>query len=136
MLLHPLAGLAPIVIVGEQIEMQKLVESDSITLFNAGARGAIVTDDEGIVGVLPSQIIDDFLGSGESLPPINTMNYSFLTGDSSLAGRYRTPKGYVQCVAVIDSFPCGYTNNVVFFDASKLPRCKNPSLPEHTLTLG
>ena len=60
-LLHPLSNLPPVVIVGSKASMQDLVVRDTtLKSFKAGARGAVIFDDEGIFGIVPTQTILEF----------------------------------------------------------------------------
>jgi len=134
-LLHPFAGLPPTVIVGSDIELQDLIQSGTLTLFDLGARGAVVLGDKGVVGVLPTEVVDEYLGGGEYELPTRTMGPSAAIGDTELAGSHQTPLGTVVCVALVDTHPCGYRNKVVFLDEAHMPRCQNPDLPPHTLEI-
>jgi hypothetical protein len=129
-LLHPAAGLHPVVVIGGAWDMHTLVESDVMPLFDLGARGAIVLDDAGIVGVLPVAVVDTYLGSGAYELPTTTMGPSAKGGDASLAGAFQTPRGKLVCAV------CGYSNTVAFFDEEYPPLCQNTEVPEHRLTRG
>lgn len=60
-LLHPLSNLPPVVIVGSKASMQDLVVMDTtLKSFKAGARGAVIFDDKGIFGIVPTQTILEF----------------------------------------------------------------------------
>jgi hypothetical protein len=128
-LLHPSAGLPPTVIVGGEVEMQIFAESGAMTLFDVGVRGAVVLGDEGVVGVLPVEAVDEYLGSGEYELPTKTMGPSASVGDTGLGGAHQTPLGRVTCAA------CGFVNTVFFLDKEHLPTCQNPGRPTHTLSL-
>jgi hypothetical protein len=147
-LLSSLAGLPATVIVGSEVEMQKLADSEALTLFDVGARGAVVLDDEGVVGILPVETIDEYLGSGEYKPAPETMGPSAKAADTGLGGSHQSPSGRVTCAADVvlggdvkldlgkpTCVKCGYTNEIFFLDENNLPACQNPDLPSHTLKL-
>jgi hypothetical protein len=126
-------GLSPVVVVGSEIQMQELVESGAMTMFDIGARGAVVLGDEGVVGVLLVETIDDYLGGGEYKLPAQEMGPSAVSGDADLGGGHQTPLGRVLCTALVDSERCNYINKVAFLDEDHMPTCQNPGLPSHTL---
>ena len=122
---HPLAGLPPTIIIGSEIEMHILVGSKPFTLFNIGARGAVVLEDEKVVGVLPVDIVGKYFG--RSLP--KSMRMSASPVDAGLAGPPQPPRGIIIC------HECGFRNEVIFIDENNLPICQNPDKPRHTLEL-
>jgi len=128
-LLHPSANLPPTVVVGSEVQMQQLVESGAMTLFDAGAPGAVVLGDEGVIGVLPVEAVDEYLGGGEYELPTRTMGPSAKAGDTGLGGSHQTPVGKVTCAE------CGFVNTLSFLDEENLPDCQNPEKPTHTLRL-
>jgi hypothetical protein len=128
-LLSPLAGLPPTVLVGSEIEMQELADSEAMTLFDASARGAVVFDDEGrIVGILPVETVDEYLGGGEYMPSHETMGPS-ASVDAGLGGPHQTSLGKAICAE------CGFVNTLTYLDREHLPVCQNPGKPTHTLKL-
>lgn len=133
-LLDLLKSLPPSVIVGCEIEMQQLTNSSVMTLFDVGARGAIVLGNKGVIGVLPIEVIDDFIASGEYKPLENVLGDDNTTrgaADGILGGDYQTPAGTKVC-----AYPgCGYSNILADFDRDYPPQCKNPNLPPHLLKL-
>lgn len=129
-LMHPKSGLPPTVFVGCQVKMQDLADPAAMTLFKVGARGAIALDDEEkVVGVLPVEVLNQYL---DSLPVKRTMSdltLSGAAGDTGLAGSHQLPVGTVICAT------CGHLNKVAFLDPDFLPTCKNPNPPSHTMKL-
>jgi hypothetical protein len=132
-LLDSEASLSPAVVVGSEIQMQELVESGAMTVFDIGAQGAVVLGDEGVVGVLPVEAIEEYLGSGEYKLPTREMGPSAVSGDANLGGEHQTPLGKMLCTALVDSERCNYINEMVFLDKDHMPICQNPNLPSHTL---
>ena len=132
-LLHLDAILPPTVLVGSEIDMNVLVNSDVMALFNLGARGAIVIDDEGVAGVLPVEAVDAFLGGGEYHPTSKTMGEGGDQGGklagAGLAGKFQTPLAELKCLV------CGYINRIAELDEEFMPTCANPKGPTHTLKI-
>lgn len=124
---HPSASLPPIIIIGSEIEMQMLAESKALTMFDVGARGAVVVGDKEVVGVLPVEVVDKYMGSGEYKPLNKTKGLFASKGDTGLGGRFQTPRGKVRCLE------CGFVNTVDFIDENNLPTCQNQEEPPHTL---
>jgi hypothetical protein len=125
-----LANLPPVVVIGSEVTMQALAESSTMTLFDIGARGAVLLDDANtIVGVLPLDAIDEYLGSGAYELLIKTMGSPSNVGDANLGGSHQTPVGKVICKA------CSFVNTVTYLDKKRLPACQNPNVPSHTLKL-
>jgi hypothetical protein len=85
--------------------------------------------DEGVVGVLPVEAVEEYLGSGEYELPTKTMGPSASAGDTGLGGSHQTPFGMVTCAE------CGFSNTLAFVDEEHLPDCQNPEKPTHTLKL-
>jgi hypothetical protein len=127
-LLDVLSGIPPSVIVGCEIEMQQLVNSPAMTFFDVGTKGAIVVGNDGVVGVLPVEVVDDYVNSDEYQPPVEVLGDSH-SGDSMLGGYFQTPSGIAICAAP----GCGYPNKLADFDPDYPPNCQNPSLPQHQL---
>lgn len=129
-----LKTLPPAVIVGCELEMQQLANSNVMTLFDVGAKGAIVLGNQGVVGVLPVEVIDEFIGSGKYKPLENVLgdgNTTRSATDGILGGSYQTPAGLKIC-----AYPgCSYSNQLAYFDPDYPPQCKNPHLTPHALQL-
>jgi hypothetical protein len=131
-----LQQLPPTVVVGSEIPMNQLANSSVMTLFDVGAKGAIVLGKQGVVGILPVEIIDQFIGSGNYQPLENVLgdNNSITTRsitDGILGGDYQTPTGIKIC-----AYPgCSYPNVLADFDPDYPPQCKNPHLTPHSLQL-
>jgi hypothetical protein len=129
-----LKTLPPAIIVGHELEMQQLANSSVMTLFDVGAKGAIVLGNQGVVGVLPVEIIDEFIGSGKYKPLENVLgddNTAKGITDGILGGDYQTPAGIKIC-----AYPgCSHPNVLADFDPDYPPQCKNPHLPPHPLQL-
>jgi hypothetical protein len=134
-LLSPLACLPATLVVGSEVEMQRLADSEALTLFDIGALGAVVVDDEGVAGILPIETVDEYLGSGAYKPAPEVMGPTAKGGDAGLGGKHQTPEGFVICVATVDDAPCGHVNKVAFLDKNHLPVCQNPNLQSHTLQI-
>lgn len=134
-LLGPAAGLPPTVIAGGEVQMETLVESGALTLFDVGAQGAVVLDDEGVVGVLPVEVVEEYLGTGEYELPTKTMGPSAAIGDTGLGGAHQTPLGSVVCIALVETKRCGYVNKLAFLDEAHMPMCQNPDLSPHKLDI-
>jgi hypothetical protein len=121
------------IIVGSEVEMQTLADSDAFTLFDdAGVRGAVVTGDKGIVmGVLTSDAITDYLGIADYKLSKITRKFlvgSATAGDAVLGGELQTPLGRVRCQR------CGFINQIYFLDRKNPPHCQNTQ-EDHTLVL-
>ena len=101
----------PTIIMGHKRDLKDLVESSVLDLFDFGIQGIVVTDDQGISGVLPSSIVDAYLASFNS---DQTMASGSL-GDPGLAGAFQTPAGLITCAQ------CGYQNTLADFDPDYLP---------------
>lgn len=129
-----LKSLPPAVIVGCELEMQQLANSSVMTLFDVGAKGVIVLGNQGIVGVLSVEVIDEFIGSGRYKPLENVLgdgNTTKSTTDGILGGDYQTPAGIKIC-----AYPgCSHRNVLADFDPDYPPQCKNPHLTPHPLQL-
>ena len=134
-LLSPLTGLPATLVVGSEVEMQRLADSEALTLFDIGALGAVVVDDEGVAGILPIEAVDEYLGSGAYKPAPEVMGPTAKGGDTGLGGKHQTPEGFVICVATVDDALCGHVNKVAFLDKNHLPICQNPNLQSHTLQI-
>lgn len=119
---HPSSSLPPSVIVGCRVDMSELVKV--MTLFEAGARGAVIQGDKGVVGVLPVETVIEYI-----MLPEKKMILSASGGDSMLAGSFKTPVGKIRCGE------CGFINEISFLDEDNLPVCKNPGKPSHQLLL-
>lgn len=127
------AKLSPAVIVGSDMSIQQLADSDLITLFDLGAHGAIVlAESGGVAGVLPVEAVDAYLSSGsyESISDTR-IGPSASAADAELGGGITTPKGKVVCAK------CKYINTISYVDEDYLPPCQNPdpSVEPHTLAL-
>jgi len=128
-LLHLLSTLPPVVIVGSQASMQDLVRDTTLKSFIAGASGAVVLDDEGIFGIVPTQTIRQFLGTGQAQVDGGTLGPSAKLGDILLDGKRTKPLCRVKCAE------CGFVNKLPFLDRQNLDDCQNPNVPPHTLKL-
>lgn len=125
------AGFPPTIIVGHQVNMQDLVKSKVRITLNKETRGAIVINDDTVVGILAVTTVREYLGSGEYQQQGKTMGDIGAVGETALAGRHQPPKCLVQCAE------CGYVNELSFLDRRKLPTCQNddPNVPTHKLKL-
>jgi hypothetical protein len=132
-LLHPLSTLPPVVIVGSQASMQDLVIRDTtLKSFIAGARGAVVLDDEGIFGIVPIETIRQFLGTGQVQVGGGSLGFPAFLGDIGLPGDPHLPP---WCRVICAE--CGFVNELPFLDRRNLPPCQNTdtNVPPHTLKL-
>jgi len=125
---HPSAGLPPAIITGGEMEIQILARSDAVTLFDIGARGAVVMENNEITGVLPADAFTEYIRRGEISPVRAKKGYAAVV-DTGLGGSHQVPLGRIRC------FECGFVNTVSFIDENNLPPCKNPNLSSHTLAL-
>lgn len=134
-LLHTTTHLPPALLLGCKTEMKSLAESETFDwVVEYSVHGAILLDDQGVVGVLPIAAIDEYLGSGEYGLPSKTMaGPSAKLGDSMLGGSHQTPLAVVLCIASVNHIPCGYLNRLTFFDPHHPPPCQNPASAPHTL---
>ncbi len=123
------ANLPPTAIIGDDMSMQQFVDSGLITLFEFGAHGAVVLDaSKRVRGILPIEAIDAYLSIGSYQPAFDT-RLGPAAADAALGGSRITPKGKVICAT------CKYVNTVAYLDEDYLPRCQNPDVEPHTLTL-
>ena len=125
---HPSAGLPPAIITDSEVKIQTLIRSDVMTLFDIGARCAVVMENNEVTGVLQADAITDYIGRGEISPVRAKKGYAAVV-DAGLGGSHQVPLGRIRC------FECGFVNTVSFIDENNLPPCKNPNLSSHTLAL-
>jgi hypothetical protein len=124
-----LGALPPPVIVGGEVTMQEFANSKDAQSFASGIRGAIVTGDKGIAGVLTAQALDAFRRSGEYQLPDSGLGHSGRSDDSSTGSSPQAPVMRVTCST------CGYINQGFFPDLWNLPDCQNTQGPSHKLTI-
>jgi hypothetical protein len=125
-----LSGLPPAVVVPADWTFAHLVESDAVTLLDLGGVGVVLVHDEKPVGLVPLAEIRRHRDV-ERLLLTRILGDSDAAADGVLAGDYQTAFGRVLC----RSLNCGFPNTVGFFDRFRPPRCANPDLPEHPLTI-
>jgi hypothetical protein len=128
-LLHSLSTLPPVVIVSSQASMQNLVVRDTtLKSFEAGARGAVIFDDEGIFGIVPAQTILEFWKERQGYGgiPMVVAGYS---GDGALHGDPQLVSCRVICAE------CSFVNELPFLDRKNLGNCQNTDVPHHILKL-
>lgn len=125
----PSSGLPPTIIVGSEVEIQLLVQSEALTLFSVGARGAVVMENREVVGILPKIIITKYIRKSESTATTKSMRTAPGIVDTELGGSFTAPLGRIRCSG------CGFTNTVAFIDGDNLPQCQNLAKPSHTLIL-
>ncbi len=128
MLKDPSSGLPPTIIIGSEVEIQTLVQSEALTLFSAGTRGVVVMENREVVGILPAEIIGKYIRKSE-LTTIKSLKGVPGIVDTELGGSITAPLGRIRCSV------CGFTNTVSFIDEINLPQCQNPAKPSHTLVL-
>ncbi|GAB1540025.1 hypothetical protein NUACC21_26940 [Scytonema sp. NUACC21] len=118
-------GFPPTIIVGCQVDMQDLVKWESIIKQYDKTKGAIVIDDNTVVGILTVAAIHEYLKNRDYQLRGNIGSI----GDSGLGGKHQQPKCSVRCAK------CDFANKLSFFNRKKLPTCQNPNEPKHPLTL-
>jgi hypothetical protein len=124
----PSSGLPPTIIIDSGAEMRTLVQSEAMTLFSVGARGAVVMENSEVVGILPADIISKCIINSE-LPASKSLKGIPSNVDAQLEGEITAGLGRIHCSV------CGFTNTVSFIDEENLPQCQNPANPSHTLKL-
>lgn len=117
------ALVPPTIVIGRKRDLKDLVESPVLALLDFGIQGIVVTDDQGISGVLPLNIVDAYLASFNSDQTLASGSL----GDPGLAGAFQTPAGLIACAQ------CGYQNTVADFDPEYPPECQNPNTKSHKL---
>lgn len=124
----PSSGLPPTIIIDSEVEIRTLIQSEALTLFSVGARGAVVMENREVVGILPADIISKCIRKSE-LPATKSSKGIPGIVDTELPGPIIPRLGRIHCSV------CGFTNMVSFIDEENLPQCQNPAKPSHTLVL-
>lgn len=119
----------PVILAHGDVDMNALANSAAIKLFDRGARGVVVREGERVTGVLPRQVLDEFIGSDAYRPDVKTMAFSGNTGDSALAGSLQTPLAKIRCLQ------CGFVNTLADLDEESLPPCQNQAVEPHILKI-
>lgn len=103
--------LPPGIVVPADMTLEAFVSSAPFTALDGGAHGAIVTDQDKVVGILTEGSIDDYL-SQEFESAIHTR------GDDGLAGSIVTGLVVIYC----EDF--GHRNELKYYSRHKLPNCQ------------
>lgn len=144
-LLQAKASLPPTIVVGCGVEMQDFADSKAkiVLLREADARGAVVLNDEGVIGVLPVQAFRDYLRKEYNLFG-GELGWGSSVEDTRLPGSLRPPTYLEICQE------CWHVNRLNQREWQKLerlrynpdpkvqqelPMCQNPEVPPHRLKL-
>lgn len=144
-LLQAKASLPPTIVIGCAVEMQDFADSKAkrVLLREADARGAVVLNDEGVIGVLPVQAFRDYLKTEYQLLGGELGLSAYIT-DTELAGSHKQTTWMEICTE------CWYVNefnekqwtqlkrivqNPDSQVRQQLPNCQNPDQPPHPLKL-
>lgn len=123
-LAEALRWLPPLLTTRAETPLALVVAQPWINLLNRGVAGAVVVDEQGVVGILTGEAIATYLA-------IDYQPTGRLAG-STLPGVIITEPGKQRCGV------CNYPNEIdVEIDVSALPQCQNPSPPmgKHQITL-
>lgn len=97
-----------------------------------GVHGAVVLSDRGVPdGVIPSEVVDEYLGSGAHRPDEIRRGAVGDPGDGRLGGLPRLPAVRVLCAKP----GCRYPNDLIEFAPGDPPVCANPDKTPHQLRL-
>jgi hypothetical protein len=125
------AAALPCVVAPERTTFAEFCDSLSITLLDLGADAIVLLDDgDRVSGVLPAQVIHQYLGSGGHTPQPEEMGPHGSTDDNTMHGRPRLPLARVLCREP----GCGLVNSLPYYDPRRPPRCQNPSSPHRLRT--
>jgi hypothetical protein len=103
--------LPPGIVVPTDMTLEAFVSSGAFTALDEGARGAIVTDQDKVIGILTEGAIDNYLFQ-EFESAIHTK------GDDGLAGSIVTGLVVIYC----EDFD--HRNELKFYSRHKLPNCQ------------
>jgi predicted transcriptional regulator len=103
--------LPPGIVISPDMTLEAFVNSSEFTALDDGAHGAIVTDQDQVVGILSEDAIDDYLAQ-EYESVIRTK------GDTVLAGSIVTGRVIIYC----DEF--GHRNEIKNYSRHKVPDCQ------------
>jgi hypothetical protein len=130
----PPADRAPLLVLPAGMGLTELADSPALTVLDAYPElpGFVIVDPGGEpTGVLPVEVLDEFLGSGRYQPDLSVMGPAGHGGDIDVPGDPRLPLARLRCRAP----GCGYLNTLSYLDLAHPPRCVNPDLPEHALEI-
>ncbi len=144
-LLQAKAIVPPTIVVGCAVKMQDFANSKAkrVLLRKPNARGAVVLNDEGVIGVLPVQAFRDYLRTEYQLLG-GELGLSANITDTELAGSLKQTTWMEICTE------CWYVNEFNEKQWTKLkrivqnpdsqvrqqlPNCQNPDEPPHPLKL-
>lgn len=103
--------LPPGIVVPADMTLEAFVSDSAFTALDEGAHGAIVTDQDKVIGILTEDTIDNYLAQ-EFESSIRTK------GDSDLAGSIVTGLVVIYC----EEFD--HRNELRYFSRHKLPNCQ------------
>lgn len=127
---EPGGSAPPAIVVPAWLTLAELAGSSAPLLLEAWPEleGMVAVDHEGdVVGVVPVEVLDDYLGAGHYLPPPTVMGPGGHPGDVHVPGDPRLPRARIRCRA------CGFVNTLTFFDRDKPPECRNGEMGPHVL---
>jgi hypothetical protein len=128
------ATLSPVLLLPAEMGLAALAESPLLVLLEEYPElpGFVVVDPDGDpVGILPVEVLDEYLGSGRYEPRPSVMGPGGYASDVDVPGDVRLPKARVRCRAA----GCGYVNTLTYLDSAHPPRCANPDLAGHPLAI-
>jgi len=105
--------LPPGIVTAVDVKLEDFVEGSEITALNAGARGAVVYDKTGIVGILTTDAIDRYI-TEEFEPVGRTRGFNSILG---LAGDIVTKPIILYCANY------NHRNELEYFDPDNPPDC-------------
>ncbi|MGH3716293.1 MAG: hypothetical protein ACRDT4_22950 [Micromonosporaceae bacterium] len=124
----------PVLLVAPGLTLAELADSALLTLLDAYPElpGFVVCETDGTVrGVLPVEVLDTYLGSGQYAPAPSVMGPGGEAGDVDVPGDPRLPRARIRCRAA----GCGYVNTLAYLDPAHPPECGNPRLATHPLAI-
>lgn len=126
----PVVGVAPAVVVDGSLTLDAFTDSEAVSLLDVGAPGLVVMSEAGLIGIVPAQILDDFLADRYGSLPSRTQGVHG-TADAILPGLPQTGLAVLTCRRP----GCGVETVIAFYDPQRPPRCANPELPPHPIQL-
>ena len=121
----------PAVVIGAEVRLADLVTTDGVSLLDLDSYGLVVADaDDTVVGVVPGEVLDAYLGAGQAARP-RPMGPLESAAGGQLHGSHTTPAAVVMCAAP----GCNHPNPLAFFDRRHPPACANPDQPPHLLAV-
>ncbi|TDO46724.1 hypothetical protein EV643_110107 [Kribbella sp. VKM Ac-2527] len=120
----------PAVVIGAEVRLADLVAADGMSLLDLDPYGLVVVDADTVVGVVPGEVLDEYLGAGQAPVP-RPMGPLESAAGGQLHGSHTTPAAVVMCAAP----GCNHPNPLAFFDRRHPPACANPDQPPHLLAV-